>query len=232
MVRHRAVCGALSAVELRHLNKIARRTKIAAGSIILHAQEESAVFANIVSGVIKLSKSLADGRQQIVGLQFAPDFLGRAYGGENPYFAEAVTEVDLCQFPKNKFEDLLVEFPALEQTLFERTLSELDSARDWMLLLGRKTATEKVATFLLLLARRAGDQGCGIVPADGTIRVELPITRTDMADYLGLTIETVSRQITRFKSKNIIRMVNSRTIVIPDIAILEQVADNSGHDRY
>ncbi len=231
-VRHRAVCGALTATELKRLNAIARRTHVPAGAIIFHAQEEASYLSNIVSGVIKLSKSLADGRQQIVGLQFAPDFLGRAFGGENPYFAEAVTDVELCQFSKAKFEELLVEYPMLEQTLFERTLDELDSARDWMLLLGRKTAVEKVATFLLLLARRAGDQGCLPDEAGAAIRIVLPITRADIADYLGLTIETVSRQITRFKSKEIIQMVNNRTIIIPDLGALEEIADKTGDVRY
>lgn len=231
-VRHRAVCGALTATELARLNRIARRTHIPAGAIIFHAQEEASFFANIVSGVVKLSKSLADGRQQIVGLQFAPDFLGRAFGGENPYFAEAVTDVELCQFSKTKFEKLLLEYPSLEQTLFERTLDELDSAREWMLLLGRKTAVEKVATFLLLLARRASDQGCAPVEAGDVTRIVLPITRADIADYLGLTIETVSRQITRFKSKDIIRMVNNRTIIIPDLAALEDIADRTDDGRY
>lgn len=231
-VRHRAVCGALSETELAHVNGISRRTRLPAGSIIFHAQEEASFFANIVSGVVKLSKSLVDGRQQIVGLQFSPDFLGRAYGGENPYFAEAVTEVELCQFPKNKFEKLLFEFPMLEQTLFERTLNELDSAREWMLLLGRKTAVEKVATFLLLLARRAGDQGCVPDADSGAIRIVLPITRADIADYLGLTIETVSRQITRLKSREIIQMINNRTIAIPDLTALEAISNQSGSDTY
>jgi len=231
-VRHRAVCGVLSATELARVNGIARRTHFPAGAIIFRAQEEASFFANIVTGVVKLSKSLVDGRQQIVGLQFSPDFLGRAYGGENPYFAEAVTDVELCQFPKKKFEKLLVEFPSLEQTLFERTLDELDSARDWMLLLGRKTAVEKVATFLLLLARRAGDQGCQPVETGEAIRIILPITRADIADYLGLTIETVSRQITRFKSRDVIQMINNRTIVIPNLAALEQIAEQSGGNSY
>jgi CRP/FNR family transcriptional regulator len=223
-----SVCGALSGEELQQLNAIARQTKMAAGSVIFRAQEETRFFATIVSGAVKLSKSFSDGRQQIVGLQFAPDFLGRTYGAENPYFAEAVTNVELCQFPRDGYEKLLGEFPALEQRLFADTLQELDAARDWMLLLGRKTAREKVASFLLLLVRRAGDQGCEPVETGGTIHIELPMTRADIGDYLGLTIETVSRQMTRLKSQKIIEMVNSRIIAVPDVGLLAEIADHSG----
>ncbi len=225
-VRHRAVCGALSDEELYQLNAIARHTSVAPGSVIFRAQEETEFFASIVSGAVKLSKSLPDGRQQIVGLQFAPDFLGRTYGAENPYFAEAVTEVKLCQFPRDGYEKLLKEFPALEQRLFTDTLQELDAARDWMLLLGRKTAREKVASFLLMLARRAGDLGCQHLDTRAVVHIELPMTRTDISDYLGLTIETVSRQMTRLKSQKIIDMVNSRTVAVADINLLEEIAES------
>lgn len=231
-VRHRAACGALSDEELNRLNAIARHTSIKPGSVIFRAQEETTFFASIVSGAVKLSKSLSDGRQQIVGLQFAPDFLGRTFGTENPYFAEAVTDVDLCQFPRDGYEKLLREFPALEQRLFADTLQELDAARDWMLLLGRKTAREKVASFLLMLVRRAEDLGCQHLESGGVVNIELPMTRADIGDYLGLTIETVSRQMTRLKSQKIITMVNSRTVAVADIKLLEEIAESSDEGRF
>ena len=153
-IRHKAVCGALSDEELAGISKIARQRYIQPGQTIFSDEDDAEFFANIVTGTVKLSKTLADGRQQIVGLQFAPDFLGRAYGSENPFFAEAATDVELCCFPRDGFERLLKEFPGLEHRLFEHTLSELDAAREWMLLLGRKTAEEKVASFLLMIANR------------------------------------------------------------------------------
>ena len=196
-IRHRAVCGALSGDELDGLSKIARARNVSAGQTILSDEERSDFFANIVSGVVKLSKTMADGREQIVGLQFAPDFLGRAYGAETPYFAEAATEVELCCFPRDRFEGLLHQHPGLEHRLFENTLEELDAAREWMLLLGRKTAEEKVASFLLLIANRVPNIGCQHSEDLNFVQFELPLTRADIADYLGLTIETVSRQFTR-----------------------------------
>lgn len=224
-IRHKAVCGALSDEELAGVSKIARQRHIQPGQTIFSDEDDTEFFANIISGTVKLSKTLADGRQQIVGLQFAPDFLGRAYGSENPFFAEAATDVELCCFPRDGFERLLKEFPGLEHRLFEHTLSELDAAREWMLLLGRKTAEEKVASFLLMIANRVPNIGCKHSDELNFVTFELPLTRADIADYLGLTIETVSRQFTRLRTQGIIDIVNKREISIPNIDTLAERAD-------
>jgi CRP/FNR family transcriptional regulator, anaerobic regulatory protein len=220
-VRHRAVCGAMDDDQLAKLSAIAHRRKVPTGQIIMSDQEPASFFANIISGTIKLTKTTADGRQQIVGLLFPPDFLGRAFRRSNPYFAEAASDLEICVFPKDAFERLAGEYPELEHRLFERALDELDAAREWMLLLGRKTAEEKVADFLHLLARRSLLTHC----ADhASASFELPLSRADIADYLGLTIETVSRQITRLKIAGVIRLVNNRLIEVPDLDALSRVA--------
>ena len=152
-VRDRAVCGAMSDEQIARLSEIAHRKKYADGQMIMSDQEPVAFFANVISGTIKLTKTISDGRQQIVGLLFPPDFLGRTFGRSNPYFAEAASDVEVCVFPSESFERLIDTYPDLQHRLFERTLDELDAAREWMLLLGRKTAEEKVASLLLLLAR-------------------------------------------------------------------------------
>lgn len=224
-IRHRAVCGALTDVELEKLSHIAKQRKFKAEQIIMSDDEPSDFFANIVSGTIKLTKLLPDGRQQIVGLQFAPDFLGRTYGAYMPYYAEAATDVELCSFPRKPFEEMLEEFPGLEHRLFKNTLDELDSAREWMLLLGRKTAKEKIASFLYMLAERAASIGCGHSPVPEAVRFTLPLTRADMADYLGLTIETVSRQITRLKTEGLIQVTSNREIIVPHLSALSQVGE-------
>lgn len=224
-VRHRAVCGSMNEDQIQALNSIARTRLIEAGQVIMSDQEPASFFANIISGTVKLIKNTPDGRQQIVGLLFAPDFLGRAFSRNNPYFAEAATDVEICMFPNAAFERLVESNPDLQHRLFERTLDELDAARDWMLLLGRKTAEEKVASFLLLIARRQLLSGCthdGLGQADGSFA--LPLTRADMADYLGLTIETVSRQITRLKLSGIVAMNSNRVMAVPDMARLAAAA--------
>ncbi|MEZ5843922.1 MAG: Crp/Fnr family transcriptional regulator [Hyphomicrobiaceae bacterium] len=224
-IRHRAVCGALSDAEIAELGRIGRFRDFAPGEVIFADDSPTTFFANVVSGVVKLEKGSADGRQQIVGLLFAPDFLGRAFAKRNPYFAIAATDVRLCTFPHSGFESLLRSHPDLEHRLFENTLSELDSAREWMFLLGRKSAAEKVASFLYLIAKRQPHVGCA--HSDDATHIDLPLTRSDIADFLGLTIETVSRQVTRLKADGVIRLLSGREIVVPDI---EALAARSGHD--
>lgn len=224
-IRHRAVCGALSLPELSRLNQIAKPRKIAAGKTFMSDEDPSEFLANVVSGVVKLSKTLPDGRQQVIGLLFAPDFIGRVYNDTNPYFAETATDSEICAFPRRQFEALLVEFPGLEHRLLKHTLAALDSARDWMVLLGRKTAEEKVASFLTLLAERSMITGCHHEPEAMNASFELPLTRNDIADYLGLTVETVSRQITRLKSSGVIKLIDNRHLEVPDV---ERLRDLSG----
>ncbi|RUY92349.1 Crp/Fnr family transcriptional regulator, partial [Mesorhizobium sp. M7A.F.Ca.CA.001.12.2.1] len=175
-------------------------------------------YANVLSGVVKLTKSLSDGRQQIVGLQFAPDFLGRPFKGESAINAEAATAVSLCSFPKAAIERMMKESPGLEHRLFKQTLNELDDARDWMVTLGRKSASEKVASFLLMIARNIDP---ALDPAAQSTRFELPLTRADIADFLGLTIETVSRQLTRLRSDHVIRIENNRHVVVENLDRLQ-----------
>jgi CRP/FNR family transcriptional regulator len=224
-VRNRAVCGAMNEDQIQALNSIARTRLVQAGQVIMSDQEPATFFANIISGTVKLIKNTPDGRQQIVGLLFAPDFLGRAFSRNNPYFAEAATDVEICMFPNAAFEKLVEANPDLQHRLFERTLDELDAAREWMLLLGRKTAEEKVASFLLLIARRQQMVGCDRECAgQGDGSFALPLTRADMADYLGLTIETVSRQVTRLKLAGVIAMNSNRVLNIPSMARLAAAA--------
>lgn len=225
-VRHRTVCGALTRPEIERLNAIAHHKNLQPGTVILRDNDAPAYFANILSGVVKLTKSLGDGRQQIVGLQFASDFLGRPYRTASPYHAEAVTNVHLCTFETTQFERLAKGSQDFEHRLFEHTLDELDAAQEWMLLLGRKSAEEKVASFLLMVARRMQTVGCKALPG-AAVTFELPLARTDIADFLGLTIETVSRQFTRLKVESVIALEGSRNIVVLDLPRLQEVSERS-----
>lgn len=225
-VRHKAVCGALNEAELANLNRIAHARRYQSGQLIMSDEEPTDFFANVISGVVKLEKTSADGRQQIVGLLFPPDFLGRAHSEKNHYFAEAATDVEICCFPHREFERMLAASPGLERRLFENTLSELDAARDWMFLLGRKTAEEKVASFLHMIACRAPSIGCHHTAVTDSVTFDLPLTRADIADFLGLTIETVSRQLSRLKKRSAIELPSSRTVRVQDLDELAKIASS------
>ena len=188
--RHRGVCGALAPAQLSALARASSRHKARAGDELVADSEVVDSYANVLSGVVKLTKALSDGRQQIVGLQFAPDFLGRPFRSESPVTAVAATDVDLCSFPRKVLERVMAEQPDLEHRLLEQTLKELDQARDWMVTLGRKTAAEKIASFLVMIARNIDPTAD---PARKRAAFDLPLSRADIADFLGLTVR---RQVT------------------------------------
>ncbi len=186
--------------------------------------DEAISFATIVSGVVKLIKTTAEGERHIIGLVYAPEFLGHTFGETHRFSAAAATEVDMCTFPRASFNRLLLEFPEMERWLFEFTVRELDISRDWTLMLGRKSSYERVASLLLIIARRSRNAGCTPI-AENYAQFELPLTRSELADYLGLTLETVSRKISRLKRKGLIELRTTREIVVPDIELLASVAN-------
>ena len=217
--RHNGICGALEPVELARLGRRTGRREVAPGTALMAAGSPVESYANILSGVVKLTKLMPDGRQQIVGLQFAPDFLGRPFCDCSDVSAEAASLVRLCTFPRSALEEIVRQSPALGGRLHRQALRELDDARDWMMTLGRKTAAEKVASFLLLLSRHIDPLRGG--PAD---RFDIPLKRADIADFLGLTIETVSRQLTRLRKSGIISIAENRRVAVPDLCALEAEA--------
>ena len=146
---------------------------------------------------------------------------------DSPYTAEAATEVEICTFSNAAFERLVGEYPGLQSRLFQHTLDELDAARDWMLLLGRKSAREKVASLLLMIARRSVAVGCLPRDPDSVLAFDLPLSRTEIADCLGLTIETVSRQLKSLKDAGVIALPTLRHVELSSLARLEAVAEQS-----
>lgn len=220
--RHKGICGALDAEQLVRLSKHTSKSRHAPDTELRALSEVQGAYANILGGVVKLTKLMADGRQQIVGLQFAPDFMGRPFSDENAVSMEAATEVRLCSFPKRVLEDMLRESPQMAQRLHRQSLAELNEARDWLLTLGRKTAAEKVASFILLIVRHIDPER----EDDGRpVEIEFPLKRADIADFLGLTTETVSRQLTHLRKRGLILISDRRTITIPDVETLAQAAE-------
>ena len=146
-------------------------------------------YSNVLSGVVKLTKTLSDGRQQIVGLQFAPDFLGRPFKVESAINAEAATPVGLCSFPKAAVERMMKASPELEHRLL-------------------------IARHIDPTASQDSD----------TAVFDLPLTRADIGDFLGLTIETVSRQITKLRTDGVITVENNRHVTVHSLDRLERRA--------
>lgn len=212
--RHHGICGALTAEQLTQLAKTSSKRRAGEGSELIGEAQNVESYSNVLSGVVKLTKMLSDGRQQIVGLQFAPDFVGRPFRSESTLAAEAATDVELCSFPRATIERMMAEQPDMEHRLLRQTLKELDQAREWMVTLGRKTAAEKVASFLLMIARNIDPARS---PQQRAVTFDLPLSRAEIADFLGLTIETVSRQFTRLRAEGVIRIEHNRRVMLDDI---------------
>lgn len=222
LVRDTALCGSLNDMELASLSTIGKRRMLPPGQVISWAGDDNMVCANVVSGSLKMVASLPDGREQIVGILFPGDFVGEPFSSEAALTVSALTETDLCCFPRESFEHVLDDHPRVERTLLRRTLSSLHSARDRMLGLARMDARERIAGFLIDLMH-----GTGARPAGQPIRITVPMGRGEVADYLGLTIETVSRQFSRLKADGIITFDKGGRdldILLPDhLAAIAQV---------
>jgi CRP/FNR family transcriptional regulator, anaerobic regulatory protein len=218
--RGHSVCSAIEDQDLARLAAVAVIREISKGDTFIQEGTPATDFFNITRGTVKLFKLLPDGRQQITGFAGVAHFLGLAVSDTYAFSAEAIEPVQLCRFSRPKLRALLHDFPAMEDRLLQRACNELVAAQEQMLLLGRKTARERVATFLVARCRDAVARGPDEL-------VPLPMTRSEIADYLGLTIETVSRTFSRFKAEKRIATPSNSEVVILDRAWLDGMA--AGH---
>ena len=215
-VRGRALCGGLDDDGLSALAALCQRRRVPAGETLMWAGDESLICAHLLSGVLTMVAATADGREQIVALFHPADFVGQPYASEVDFSVTALTDAELCIVPRRAFARFLESHAGLERLLLRRTLAALTQARARMLALARMSATERVAGLLLDVAARAG--------RDGGTAFDLPMTRGQMADVLGMTIETVSRQLTKLKGAGVIALSGARTVTIRDARALEERA--------
>ncbi len=229
-IRYRAVCARCEPEELRYLEQIKYYRSFQAGQPVIWSGDKMDFVASVVTGVATLSQTMEDGRRQMVGLLLPSDFVGRPGRMQATYDVTATSDVLMCCFRRKPFEDLLLTTPHVAQRLLEMTLDELDAAREWLLLLGRKTALEKIASLLAIIARRGALLEVGV--KGGKRVVDLPLTREQMGDYLGLTLETVSRKMTALKTAGLIALEGNRRVTIPDLDALVAVAgiDSDAYD--
>ena len=218
-VRHMAVCDALATDELHYLKSILTQGTLAAGDDLIYEGDEADCAFIVTSGVVKLYKLLPDGRCQVVGFAFPGDFLGLSDTHKYSCSVEAVTSARFCRFKKTDMEALLDRIPHLQKRMLEVTRFELSTVQEQMLLLGRKLAKEKIASFLLSLSRRAARSEEPISP------VYVPMRRSDVADYLGLTTETVSRSFTQLRKDGLISPRASGWVDLHDVEKLKVVAE-------
>ncbi|WP_295311084.1 transcriptional regulator FnrL [Roseobacter sp.] len=225
-IRHRAVCAKCETDELALLEDIKYYRSFSAGQTVMWAGDRMEFVASVVSGVATLTQTMEDGRRQMVGLLLPSDFVGRPQRETATYTVTAASDVVMCCFRRKPFEHMIANTPHIAHRLLEMTLDELDAAREWMLVLGRKTAREKIASLLSIIGRRIAD--LSDKKSGQSITFDLMLTREAMADYLGLTLETVSRQVSALKKDGVIVLEGKRNITIPDMRrLMEEAGDDS-----
>jgi CRP/FNR family transcriptional regulator len=211
------------------LARIARTRTCREGETILAEMEESTFVGTVIAGILRMQKTLNDGRQQIVGLLLPSDMFGRIFAQRSHVSIEAATDATLCCYPRSGFEAIMRRHPELAERLMLAVLKDLWSAQDWMLLLATQTVTERVATFLLmLLRRRPAPFSRG--KAGGRTTIAVPISRRDMAAYLGTTAESISRSVQEMARQGAIEIIDPRHFRLLDLGRLIGLSGRDGSD--
>jgi len=201
--------------DMTRLAQYSHRLAVMAGKTFIQEGEPASDFFIVTSGHVKIFALMPDGRRQITGFAQSGDFLGLASGSTYGFSAEALGPVSLCRFSRTGLNILKREFPDIEHRLMEEASRELVQAQKRMLLLGRKTARERLASFLLEQHHRSSTK---------EIVIHLPMSRTGIADYLGLTIETVSRTLNALQREKLIAITQVTQITLLSLPALETLA--------
>lgn len=218
-VRERAACAALNPDERGELARLGHRRRLKRGETLFSAGERNALSATLTAGLLKVVSIDADGTEHILSLIHPAGFAGELFQAQARHDVVAVTDCDLCLFPRQEYERALDRFPALGRAMLRRSSAALEESRNLLAAVTRRTACQRVAGFLLALGRAANDVECH--PAR---TFDLVLSRGEIASLLGMTIETVSRQLTALEAQGLIRRVGPRGIELVDPAQLGNLA--------
>lgn len=178
---------------LQDLEAACRVIRVEAGQTVFHAGDTPEFVGCVREGCLRMQKTLADGRQHIVGLLVEGDMFGRVHEAPLHFEIEAATDAVVCAFRHRAFEDLLLRSPELERVVILNIINELDRARDWMIILSNQKITARLAGFLLVLCTRFAEIDHVVAMENGQIDIRIPINRADLAHLLGARPESISR---------------------------------------
>ena len=218
-VRPYSFCRCLKEEELRFFAGISTEKRFTDKEMIFLQADEGERLYNITEGNVKVFQLLHDGRIQIIGFLYPGDFFGIYKKGKYNYSAQAIGDINVCEFKEGVLDQHMKENGKLSRELLNMTTNELILAQDRIKVLGKLTATERMASFINNISK----QRARIQWQDNPI--SLPMSRQDIADYLGLTIATVSREITNLKTSLVIKMMSTNQIYIKDKAKLAELAN-------
>jgi CRP/FNR family transcriptional regulator len=197
----------------------------AAGSPVFWEGDQAKHVFEVVEGVLRIFKILSDGRRAITGFLYPGDLVGVSMRDLYLYNAEAVTPIKVRRFSSVAFQEAINLSPELRPQLFARLCDEMASAQDQMVLLSRKNAEERICSFLLMLSKRMSGTN------NLSMNIEIPMSRLDMADYLGLTIETVSRTVTSLIGRGIVTQSGRHAMAIKRLDTMLRLAGQAEVDE-
>jgi CRP/FNR family transcriptional regulator len=219
LVKHLAVCATLPVGTLGDLEALAGEVRLQAGQMLAREGDARRYVFTVSSGALRRIRVLADGRRLVAGFLMPGDFIGFSGASHYRHSIEAINDSVLCSVAQADMRELRERHPGLEHELLERACVELDATRNNLMALARMTPPERLAGFLLDMAARRQRQGIG---GNGLV---LPMTRADIADYLGLTVETVSRSFTRLRQDGMIAASDPQHIELLDPERLRALAE-------
>jgi len=223
-ITHGGIRAALTQEQLIKLGTASCRRSFKAGEAIFTEGDNTTHSFIVLSGALKLTKIHPDGERHIIGLMFPDDLLCGAFKHRQTCSAEAATDLELCAMPQEAVLTLFGEAPDFERLLFRAAVSELESCRDWTLLLRGCSAYQRVTGFLRMLAKRIQPRAnSGQHDGAAPLHFTLPLSRAEIAGFLGITIETVSRQLTLMKKQAVIELPcsrDSREVIVPNVWLL------------
>jgi CRP/FNR family transcriptional regulator len=218
-IRSYSFCRCLPEEQLKTFAKISDEKKFEDKKTIFLQQEQSKNLYNITKGNVKIYRLLTDGRIQIIGFLYPGDFFGSYKKEKYNYSAESIGDLQVCVFDQVSLDNYLEKNMNLAKELLHMTSHELTLAQDRMMVLGKMNANERVAKFILNISDQRFRIGWQNNP------ISIPMTRQDIADYLGLTLETISREFTKLKIANVIKFLTSKQIYINDRDKLSSVCN-------
>jgi len=217
-IRPYSFCRCLKEEKLKEFSKISSEKKFKNKENIFLQQDDAKNIYNITEGNVKIYQLIDDGRIQIIGFLYPGDFFGSYKNGKYNYCAEAIGNARVCIFEQKKLDYYIENNMALAKELLNQTSHELTLAQDRMGVLGKLDATERLAKFLMNISEQRKRIGWKNNP------LSLPMTRQDIADYLGLTIETVSREVSKLKTSNVVKVLSAKQIYINDFDKLSNLS--------
>ncbi len=215
------LCRPLDIAALDEMSGETDRFTLPARATVFREGDPAGRVFTLISGTAKLTRLLPDGKQQVVGFRYAGDIIGYTTKDTYPFDAEMLTDAQLCRLDRTRLAGLLERYPALEHRLLDLCVQELAATQEQLVTVGRLTAEARVAAFLMSLV--AARRRRGVV---GRL-LEMPMTRADMADFLGLTLETVSRTLTAFRRRGWIREPAHQRVELVNLPALTSLAEGT-----